>query len=44
MSENGVGAGTVNGGRAFVVGVRSKGPDKKWDTADDINTFPEEVN
>ncbi len=27
-----------------VVGVWSAGPDGKWDTADDINTFPEEVN
>lgn len=26
-----------------VVGVWSAGPDGKWDTADDINTFPEEV-
>ena len=35
------------GGRtkpAFAVGVRSAGPDKKWDTADDISTYPEEVN
>ena len=31
-------------GSSFVVGVRSKGPDKKWNTADDINTFPEEVD
>ena len=29
---------------AFAVGVRSAGPDKKWDTVDDISTFPEEVN
>ena len=39
-----VGSGTVQGGSAFVVGVRSWGPDKKLNTADDINTFPEEVN
>ena len=38
-----VGSGWVNGGSAFAVGVRSAGPDKKWDTVDDINTFPEEV-
>lgn len=42
--NNNVGSGTVNGGRAYVVGVRSKGPDKMWNTADDINTFPEEVD
>ena len=41
-NEN-VGSGWVNGGSAFAVGVRSAGPDKKWNTADDISTFPEEV-
>ena len=39
-----VGAGTVRSGSAFAVGVRSRGPDKQWGTADDINTFPEDVN
>ena len=39
-----VGAGTVRGGSAFAVGVRSAGPDRRWGTEDDINTFPEEVN
>ncbi|MBR2837713.1 MAG: prepilin-type N-terminal cleavage/methylation domain-containing protein [Kiritimatiellae bacterium] len=43
-ANTGVGAGTVRGGKAFVVGVRSRGPDKVWDTADDINTFPEDVD
>ena len=43
-ANNGVGSGTVQGGSAYVVGVRSAGPDKKWDTADDISTFPEEVD
>ena len=43
-ANNGVGVGTVQGGSAFVVGVRSSGPDKQWNTADDINTFPEEVD
>jgi len=42
--NNNVGSGTVRGGSAFAVGVRSAGPDRKWDTEDDINTFPEEVN
>ena len=41
-NEN-VGSGWVKGGSAFAVGVRSAGPDKKWNTVDDINTFPEEV-
>jgi len=27
-----------------VVGVWSAGPDRKWGTSDDVNTFPEEVN
>jgi len=31
-----------NGG--FIVGVRSSGPDRQMGTADDINTFPEDVN
>ena len=39
-----VGSGSVRGGSAFAVGVRSAGPDKRWSTDDDINTFPEEVN
>ena len=39
-----LGSGNMRGGSAFAVGVRSAGPDKKWDTADDISTFPEEVN
>ena len=43
-ANNNVGAGSVRGGRAYVVGVRSAGPDKTWSTADDINTFPEDVD
>ena len=31
------------GGDAFIVGVRSAGPDTKWDTEDDISTYPEDV-
>lgn len=31
-----------NGG--YIVGVRSWGPDRREGTADDINTFPEDVN
>jgi prepilin-type N-terminal cleavage/methylation domain-containing protein len=30
-------------GKLFAVGVRSAGPDRKWDTADDITTWPEEI-
>ena len=43
LNQN-VGSGTVRGGSAFAVGVRSAGPDRRWSTDDDINTFPEEVN
>ena len=43
-ANNGVGSGTVRGGSAYVVGVRSAGPDKQWNTVDDISTFPEEVD
>ena len=39
-----VGSGRAPGGSAFAVGVRSAGPDKQWNTEDDINTFPEDVN
>ena len=35
--------GTSGSEHAFAVGVRSAGPDRKWDTDDDISTFPEEV-
>ena len=42
-ANNGVGSGMVPGGGAYVVGVRSAGPDKRWNTTDDISTFPEEV-
>ncbi len=34
----------VGGGGDFVVGVRSAGPDRQWETDDDITTFPEDVN
>ena len=36
--------GSSQGGDAYVVGVRSAGPDKRSGTADDISTFPEEEN
>ena len=39
-----LGSGRVRSGSAFAVGVRSAGPDKRWSTPDDINTFPEDVN
>ena len=42
-ADENVGSGESPGGGAYVVGVRSAGPDKKWSTADDISTFPEEV-
>lgn len=38
------GAGTGNGSGLFTVGVRSAGPDGKFDTADDISTWPDKVD
>lgn len=38
------GAGTGFGASLFNVGVRSAGPDGKWDTEDDISTWPKEVD
>lgn len=35
---------TGDGGSAFIVGVKSAGPDHEWDTEDDISTWPDEVN
>ena len=43
-SQSGLGNPNMNGGRAFVVGVRSAGPDREWDTEDDISTWPDEVD
>lgn len=31
----------IAGGKSFVVGVRSAGPDRRFDTEDDISTWPE---
>jgi prepilin-type N-terminal cleavage/methylation domain-containing protein len=39
-----LGSGTMRGGEAFIVGVRSLGPDKQVNTDDDITTYPEEVD
>ena len=33
----------LNGGKTFIVGVRSAGPDRQWETEDDISTWPDEV-
>ena len=41
--QTGLGNPDFNGGRTFVVGVRSAGPDRRWDTEDDISTWPDEV-
>lgn len=32
------------GGDAFIVGVRSAGPDRNFNTADDVDTFPKEAD
>ena len=42
--QTGLGNPDMNGGKAFIVGVRSAGPDRKWDTEDDISTWPDEVD
>ena len=42
--RTGLGNPDMNGGRAYIVGVRSAGPDRKWDTEDDISTWPDEVD
>ena len=36
-------SGNASGGSLFTVGVRSAGPDRKFDTNDDITTWPEEI-
>jgi len=41
--QPGLGKPDMNGGRAFVVGVRSAGPDRQMETDDDISTWPDEV-
>lgn len=39
----GLGNPQMHGGSAFVVGVRSAGPDREFDTEDDISSWPDEV-
>ena len=41
--QTGLGNPNINGGDAFVVGVRSAGPDRQMETEDDISTWPDEV-
>ena len=41
--QTGLGRPDPNGGKAFIVGVRSAGPDRQWETEDDISTWPDEV-
>ena len=42
--QSGLGNPDMNGGKTFIVGVRSAGPDREWDTDDDISTWPDEVD
>ena len=42
-SQTGGGSGGVSAGGFYLVGMWSAGPDRKWDTEDDINTFPEDI-
>ena len=39
-----VGAGSGSGGSLFTVGVRSAGPNRVYGDADDITTWPEEID
>lgn len=41
--EPNVGSGSSQGGDAYIVGVLSCGPDREEGTADDISTYPKEV-
>jgi len=41
---SGASAQRYNREGGVIVGVWSAGPDGKWDSPDDINTFPEEIN
>ena len=41
--RTGLGKAKLNNQSQFTVGVRSAGPDRRWDTEDDISTWPEEV-
>ena len=41
--QTGLGNPDMNGGKSFIVGVRSAGPDRQWETEDDISTWPDEV-
>ena len=41
--QTGLGKVRTENQSQFTVGVRSAGPDRRWDTEDDISTWPEEV-
>ena len=41
--QTGLSRSRTENGSQFTVGVRSAGPDRQWDTEDDISTWPEEV-
>ena len=41
--RTGLGKSKLSNQSQFTVGVRSAGPDRRWDTEDDISTWPEEV-
>lgn len=41
--QTGLGKAKLENQSQFTVGVRSAGPDRRWDTGDDISTWPEEV-
>ena len=41
--QSNLGNPKLDGGKTFIVGVRSAGPDHEWETEDDITTWPDEV-
>ena len=41
--QSGLARSKTENGSQFTVGVRSAGPDREWDTEDDISTWPDEV-
>lgn len=42
-AAKGVPTGSSVGGKLFIVGVRSAGPDGEFETADDVTTWPEDI-
>ena len=39
-----LGNSSADNGKNYIVGVESSGPDRKWDTEDDISTWPDGID